>query len=129
MVRSESNNVMQAEEKSSRGRVRINYVAAVKVVAGNGSIYRGNLRDISRDSLFVKIERPGRNLWHLNPGTQVQVVLTVHQGDSRLTIESYGKTLRVDDDGVAINFTEPLKWWPVFSVFPQNEQFLFDMVS
>lgn len=129
MVRSESNTAPELVEKSSRGKIRINYMAAVEVTSEGGAVYRGNLRDIGIESLFVKNENTGKKLTQLIPGTRVRVALTVNQGDSCLTIGSQGKILRTDDDGIAIIFSEPLKWWPVFSVFPQNEQFLFDVVS
>lgn len=115
--------------RAERERVRINYLAAVEITSGDGAIRRGNLRDIGIDSLFVKIDGSSKVPFLPSPESEVDVAITVNQGDSRLTIGSLGTVLRTDNDGVAIVFSEPLKWWPVFSVFPQNEQFLLDMVS
>lgn len=115
--------------RPERERVRINYLAAVEITAPDGSVRRGNLRDIGLESLFVKIEGSSKVPHLPTPDTLVNVTITVNQGESYLTIGTRGRILRTDNDGVAIIFSEPLRWWPVFSVFPLNDQFLFDVVS
>lgn len=129
MIKGKSSLRADSSGKSARERVRINYLASVEITSGDGSVRRGNLRDIGQESLFVKIDRSKKAVQMPLPDSVVDVSITVNQGDSRLTIGSPGKILRTDKDGVAIIFSEPLKWWPIFSVFPQNDQFLLDMVS
>lgn len=115
------------KSEGRRDRIRLQYLAAAKLTKVNGSVVHGNLRDIGIDSLFIKID--GGQSTKLSIEEAVEVTITVTQGQSCLTINTPGKVLRLDEDGVAVTFTEPLKWWPVFSLFPVNEQFLFDVVT
>jgi len=113
--------------KCRRERLRLHYLAAVELTTAHGKVVRGNLRDIGIESMFAKVEK--RHMEFLLLGENVDVALSVSQGKSRLTIGFPGKVIRVDDEGFALIFTEKLKWWPIFSVFPMNEQFLFDVVA
>lgn len=110
-----------------RQHLRLNYLAAVTLSLNDGTVIKGNLRDIGIQSLFAKIENC--NIKELNFKEFSEVAISVTQGDSKMTITILGKPLRQDDDGVAISFSEPLKWWPIFSLFPVTEQFLFDIVA
>lgn len=112
---------------NKRERLRLNYLAAAIITTSKGEVVRGNLRDIGIESLYIKIEKKGRGTIALKDSVDVDIIVT--QGVSRLTIATPGKIIRVDDEGVAILFTEPLKWWPIFSLFPVNEHFLFDIVT
>jgi hypothetical protein len=114
-------------KESRRERLRLHYLAATKITTAGGRVVSGNLRDIGIDSLFTKIEK--KQSENLFQGEQVDVAIIVNQGASRLTITTPGTIIRGDDDGVAIIFAEPLKWWPIFSLFPINEHFLFDVVT
>ena len=115
------------ESKCRRERLRLHYLAAVELTTAQGKVIRGNLRDIGMESLFVKVKN--RLVGFFQIGEDVDVALSVSQGKSRLIIGFPGKVIRADDDGFALIFTEKLKWWPIFSVFPVNEQFLFDVVA
>lgn len=109
-----------------RDRSRLKYLAAVKITNSDGLSLRGNLRDIGINSLFMKTEKiPEEDLG----ATSVEVAIIVKRRESSLTIETPGEIIRVDDDGLAIKFAEPLSWWPIFSLFPVNERFMFDIVS
>ncbi len=110
-----------------RERTRLNYLAVAKIQTEIGMAVFGNLRDIAIESLYVKIDEPGKVILHHNDTVDVDIMVT--KGLSRLTIAVPGVISRVDDDGVVVMFTEPLKWWPIFSLFPVNEQFLFDIVA
>lgn len=119
---------MEDEEvKCRRGRLRLPYIAAVELTTVEGRVIRGNLRDIGLESMFAKVEK--RSGCDLHPGDDVDVCLQVTQGRSRLTIGTPGKVIRFDEQGCALIFKEKLKWWPLFSLFPMNEQFLFDVVA
>ena len=115
------------EMKCRRGRLRLPYIAAVELTTVEGRVIRGNLRDIGLESMFAKVEK--RSGGDLQPGDDVNVCLQVTQGQSRLTIGTPGKVVRFDEQGCALIFKEKLKWWPLFSLFPMNEQFLFDVVA
>jgi len=110
-----------------RKRTRLNYLAVAKIQSEIGMAVFGNLRDIAIESLYVKIDEPGKVILHHNDTVDVDIMVT--KGLSRLTIAVPGVISRVDDDGVVVMFTEPLKWWPIFSLFPVNEQFFFDIVT
>lgn len=112
-----------------RKRLRLRYLAAAKITTAKGKILHGNLRDIGIDSLYIKIDKELEKAFDVYVEESVDVALIVMQGVSRLTIETEGKITRKDIDGVAISFTDPLKWWPIFSFFPVNEHFLFDVVT
>ena len=112
---------------SRRERLRLNYLAAAKITTADGMVVRGNLRDIGIESLYIKIDKLIKET--LRPNDSVDVDIIVTQGASRLTITAPGKIIRADDEGIAVMFTEPLKWWPIFSLFPVNEHFLFDIVT
>jgi hypothetical protein len=115
------------EKKCKRERLRLRHLAAVELKTAHGKVIRGNLRDIGIESMFVRVEKKLVGLLQL--GENVDIALSVTQGESRLTISFPGKVIRSDDDGFALIFTEKLKWWPIFSLFPVNEQFLFDVVT
>ncbi len=110
-----------------RERTRLNYLAVAKIRTKTGMDVVGNLRDIAIESLYVKIDEEQNAT--LNQQDTVDVDIMVTKGASRLTIAVPGEISRIDDDGVVVMFTEPLKWWPIFSLFPVNEQFLFDIVT
>jgi len=114
-------------KESRRERLRLRYLAAAKITSLEGKVVRGNIRDIGIESIFVKIDGAFKTVLH--PELSVDIEIIVNQGPSRLTISTPGKVIRQDDDGVAILFIEPLKWWPIFSLFPVNEHFLFDVVT
>lgn len=115
------------EKECRRERLRLRYLAAVKLKTAHGKVIRGNLRDIGIESIFVRVDKRPENVIQI--GENVDVVLSVAQGESRLIIGIPGKVIRSDDDGFALIFVEKLKWWPIFSLFPVNEQFLFDVVT
>lgn len=115
------------EEKCRRGRLRLSYIAAVELTTAKGRVIRGNLRDIGIEGMFAKIDR--RSRVELRIGEDVTVSLKVTQGKSRLTIGMPARIVRADEQGYALVFPERFKWWPLFSLFPVNEQFLFDVVA
>jgi hypothetical protein len=123
------NNMMKigATSEGRRERLRLHYLAAAKVTTAKGVVVRGNLRDIGLDSLYIKIDK--QQLVVLHPGEEVDVAIMVTRGASRLTIDTPGRIIREDDGGIAVMFSESLKWWPLFSLFPVNEHFLFDIVT
>ena len=119
--------LISGDKNCRRERLRIRYLATVYVTIAHGDVIRGNLRDISIDGMFVKVEKILQTF--PKPEDLIEVALSVVQGKSKLTISISGKIARCDADGFAITFAEKLKWWPVFSLFPINDQFLFDVVA
>lgn len=109
-----------------RKRIRIQYMAAVELSTAEGRRIRGNLRDIGIDSIYVKTEQ---DVFELVDLAEVDIVMTITRGGSSLTIRTQGQVIRSDSEGCAVQFLEPLKWWPVFSHFPINDDFMFDLVS
>lgn len=114
------------EVTCKRKRIRLPYMAAVELTTSEGQRIRGNLRDIGLDSVFIKTDI---DLCESSRSMIVEVAMTITQGDSSMTICTHGKIIRTDKDGCAVQFSEPLKWWPVFSLFPINDHFMFDLVS
>ncbi len=110
-----------------RERIRLSYLAAAKIKTETGSVVCGNLRDIGIESVYIKINKLQQNLFTQDEYVDIDIIVT--QGVSRLTIAVPGMIFRVDGEGVVVMFSEPLKWWPIFSLFPVNDQFLFDIVT
>ncbi|WP_457575588.1 hypothetical protein [Desulfomarina sp.] len=105
-----------------RERMRFHYLAAVEITVKSGEVLNGNLRDIAIESIYVSSNSPV--LKTLEPGESVDVDIAVEENGSRLTICSPGYVARRENNGVAIRFVSPLKWWPVFCFFPPDESFL-----
>ena len=110
-----------------RKRLRVPYLAAVDVLTAHGAVIKGSLRDISLLGMFVKAEKLSE-IW-VKPGTATVSTLSISQGKSKLTISIPGEVARCDAGGFAVIFTEALKWWPIFILFPITDQFLFDIVA
>jgi sporulation protein YlmC with PRC-barrel domain len=125
-----SEDLTAEEEVFERKQTRVNYLAALQITTEDAKVLLGNLRDINEECLFAKIDEPeGEPVFLPKVGTLVDVVMTINRGNSRLTIGTPGKVVRKDQGGIAIEFSEPLKWWPIFTMIPQDEDFLLDIVS
>jgi c-di-GMP-binding flagellar brake protein YcgR len=115
-------------ENCRRKTLRVPYIASVAVKTVHSDVVNGSLRDISLTGMFVKIEEMMLYPWQQR-GDMAEVSLSITQGKSRLTISVQGKVVRRDADGLAITFSDRLKWWPIFIIFPMSDHFLFDIVT
>ena len=106
---------------------RLKYIAAVKIVSDSGELFWGSLHNISQDGIYVKFESSGNQT--LNIGRNVDVAIMIMQGDSRLTIETAGLVVRKGDNGIGIQFRSALRWWPFFSLFPVDDDFMLGIVA
>jgi PilZ domain len=72
----------------------------VKVMAGDTTIDSGNTRDLSLKGLFLLTDRP------LPVGTVCQLVLQLESSDSRVFMPAWGRVVRTEPAGMALEFTE-----------------------
>lgn len=116
----------ESETRERRGRFRQPYLASVELTGQDESGIAGSLKDIAADSCFVFLDTTRRKT--LAEGGDVSVSISVMRGKSSMVIGCPGRVVRKADDGVAVVFDEPLCWWPIFSLFPVNDQFIMDVV-
>ncbi len=96
----------------NRKRARLDYSAQASVRSPNKGAQHGYVRDIGVESMYV----------HADPCFDhdeiVEVEIVLYGYDSQLAIKANASVVRVDEDGVALRFSSPLEWWPLFSLFP-----------
>ena len=99
-------------EKEIRARARVDYAAHVLVKSAKRGVVKGTIRDIAIEALYLYIEP----IFVINEKVHLEIILI---GDvSQLTISVAATVVRIDEKGVAMRFSKPLEWWPVFSLFP-----------
>lgn len=98
-----------------RSRARIKYSANVLVRSKERGSAQGLVVDISINSIYVRCSP----IFGEDEKVDVEIVLTGNE--SELIIKAVGEVVRIDPDGVAVTFSSPLEWWPVFSLFPFHQ--------
>lgn len=112
------NQVVSANDARQRLRVRCN--AKVHVESGDRRTISGTLRDVCLNSLYLFANDSRDDFFILGENVKVKVIM--ERDNSTLTIALHGHVARMDDSGFAVRFSESLCWWPVFVIFPsQNE--------
>ncbi len=99
----------------NRKRVRIDYSAQATIRSSQKGAIHGLVRDIGLESIYVQAD-PLFDLDEI-----VEVDITLYGYDSQLTIKANASVIRHDEDGIALRFTSPLEWWPLFSLFPNQQ--------
>ena len=100
----------------TRERMRLSHNALVEVYSSGQRLVSGYLRDISQEGLYLFAnDRLNGDAVRNEP---VAVRLTMQHGQSKLSVDVKAVTVRIDALGLAVRFTHPLQWWPVFSLFP-----------
>ncbi len=99
----------------NRKKARIKYSAQASVRSSKKGVMHGVVRDIGQQSLYVRAEQ----LFALDEIVEVEILLYGY--DSQVSIKANGSVSRIDHGGVAIRFSSPLEWWPLFSLFPAKE--------
>ncbi len=99
----------------SRTRTRVNYSAHVLVKSSSKETVRGQVRDIAIDGLYLQIEP----IFEIDEKVKVEIILL--GADSELVIKVVAIVVRKDATGMALRFTTPLEWWPVFTFFPLHK--------
>lgn len=102
--------------KDGRERMRVHYTADVSVETLDNRESRGLLRDIGLNSLYVVVDQKEGDTLIFDEEVNVKVAL---QADgSSLTIKLHGYVARMDKEGFVVQFSKPLRWWPIFIMFP-----------
>lgn len=109
-------------QKQNRKRVRIDYSAQASVRSSNKGTLHGTVRDIGVESVYIQSD-PYFDLDEI-----VEIEIVMYGYDSHLAIKANASVVRVDPDGVALRFTSPLEWWPLFSLFPPQKETVIDDV-
>jgi len=102
--------------REARRRLRVYCDAQVEVETGAGEVVKGRMRDVCLNSLYLFTDE-GRDAFCL-AGEVVRTKITIHRDDSALSVEQEGRVARMDDAGFVVQFIQPLRWWPVFVIFP-----------
>ncbi len=95
----------------NRKRARIDYSAPASVRSSRKGALHGFVRDIGLESIYVHAD-PSFDLEEI-----VEVEIILYGYDSQLSIKANASVIRKDHEGVALRFTSPLEWWPLFSLF------------
>ena len=102
-------------EECSRVRTRVNYSAHAFVQSELHGVVEGTVRDIAIDAMYLHIEPV------FDIGEKVKVEVVLFGDDSELTVKVSAVVVRKDQGGVAMRFSHPLDWWPVFTFFPMHQ--------
>ncbi len=95
-----------------RGRMRISYNTNVAVKSdGEVVIAAAKLHDISMRGVFLDTDE------YLPDGLECEVEIVLNGASSTLTILAQGIVARKTDEGIGIEFSDNLEWWPVFSMY------------
>ncbi|MBM9512376.1 PilZ domain-containing protein [Desulfogranum marinum] len=98
--------------EQSRNRIRVHYSANALIKSGKRGTIHGIVRDISIDAMYLSCEP----VFSIDEKINVEIVLLGK--NSELIIKIAGTVTRIDEDGIALSFFNPLEWWPIFSHFP-----------
>ncbi len=110
------NNEQVIPEPDARERLRVKYTADVYLETQDHRTSKGQLRDIGLNSLYLIADT--QDVDTLISGEEVNVKVTLQADGSSLTIELDGSIGRMDEAGFVIQFSNPLRWWPIFVMFP-----------
>lgn len=99
-------------EEHKRSRTRVTYSAHVLVKSKAHGTIGGKVRDIAIDALYIQIEP----VFEMDEKVKVEIILL--GADSELTMKVSANVVRKDNNGLALRFTTPLEWWPIFTFFP-----------
>jgi len=106
--------------EDERKRCRLTCDAEVLVETIDHRIVQGRMRDIGMQSLYLYTDENSDDF--LIYGEQVRVKVTMHREGSDLSVELNGIVGRMDDQGFVVRFDHSLKWWPVFTMFPEPKR-------
>lgn len=102
-------------DEQKRAKTRLSYSAHVLIRSENGELIKGVARDISLDAIYVNCAPA------FEGGEKVNLEIILIGKQSELIIKAPAKVNRTDKNGIALNFYNPLEWWPVFSHFPLHK--------
>ncbi|MCF8056835.1 MAG: hypothetical protein K9K37_09370 [Desulfocapsa sp.] len=97
---------------ANRARTRVKYSAHVLAKTKNREALKGTVRDIALDSTYLYIVPA------FAVGEEVSLEIVLLGAESQLSIKVNAQVIRKDHDGIALRFTTPLEWWPIFTFFP-----------
>ncbi|MCP3933003.1 MAG: hypothetical protein GY705_28355 [Bacteroidetes bacterium] len=99
----------------NRKRGRIDYSAQAIMRSSRKGALHGVVRDIGIESIYVQADM----LFDLDEIVEIEIMMYGY--DSQLTIKANASVIRIDQDGIALRFTSQLEWWPLFSLFPNQQ--------
>ena len=97
---------------ANRTRTRVKYSAHVLAKTRDRDALKGTVRDIALDTIYLYIVPA----FAVDEEVSLEIVLL--GADSQLSIKVKANVIRKDHDGIALRFTKPLEWWPIFTFFP-----------
>lgn len=97
---------------ANRARTRVKYSAHVLAKTNDRETLKGTVRDIALDTIYLYIVPA------FAVGEEVNLEIVLLGADSQLRIKVAANVIRKDHDGIALRFTQPLEWWPIFTFFP-----------
>lgn len=106
-------------KNESRERLRVYCDADVKVATADKRLVKGKMRDVGLNSLYLYADDADNAF--LIEGEPVRVKIAMTRDGSNLTIELEGRVARMDDNGFVVQFTQSMRWWPVFIIFPSKK--------
>lgn len=102
----------------NRQRVRFQHDAQVEIRFHNNAIVFGQLRDISLEGLYFYTWQNFDQTVPLHSKVTVKLLLTNGHGSVHMELESI--IVRIDQQGIALRFTHPFQFLPIFSLVLQS---------
>ena len=97
---------------ANRSRTRVKYSAHVLAKTKTREPLKGTVRDIALDTIYLYIVPA----FAVNEEVSLEIILLGEE--SQLSIKVPANVIRKDHEGIALRFTKPLEWWPIFTFFP-----------
>ncbi len=73
------------------------------------------VHDISLNAIYILTDP----VFQINDQVKIKIIL--RGKDSELNIKVPAKVVRIDKNGIALKFYNPLEWWPLFALFPMYD--------
>ncbi len=102
------------EYERERSRIRVDYLTDVEIKLSDNTIVSGMVHDISLNAIYILTDP----VFQINDQVKIKIILRGR--DSELNIKVPAKVVRTDKNGVALQFYNPLEWWPIFALFPMH---------
>lgn len=96
-----------------RSRSRIDYVASITICPSGQSPLRGACTNVSMDGIYVETDQA------VDVGIECGAKIILQGPNSTLTIDIIGVVVRSEDGFVALQFSDNLEWWAIFTIYAQ----------
>lgn len=102
-----------ADYIEKRSRVRIDYEAGVTICPEGLEAIEGKCLNVSMDGIFFKTDSL------LPVGTKCCAKIVLQGLNSTLSIDIIGVVARFEEGFMAIQFSDNLEWWAIFTIYAQ----------